>query len=235
MRQVPSGASGCARLEFLDLLLDAKIPGNVGRQIADARKRAHRLDGDGLVGRQRVHARHAHELRHAVDFRRAGAAFAGLAIPAAGEVVGLRRLDFVDDVEHHQALGDLGGVIHELAAAVVVRAPDSESDCFHRVNVQFFISSMTCFNSSRHRRNRFAPQFHGTVRRLGNDGIVFGASGSLSGKSSRKWPPRLSLRSSAEQRDGLGNGQQMLQVNGRVPAGVVFAMAMHGDFAPRAS
>ena len=54
---------------------------------------------------------------HAVDFRRAGAALAGLAIPAAGEVVGLRRLDLVDGVEHDHAFGDFRGVIHELPAA----------------------------------------------------------------------------------------------------------------------
>ena len=85
-------------------------------------KAAHRLDGDGLVRGQCVHARHAHELGHAVDFRRAGAAFAGLAIPAHGQVVGLRGLNFVNDVEHHHALGDLGGVIHELAAGCRRRA-----------------------------------------------------------------------------------------------------------------
>ena len=47
-----------------------------------------------------------------------------------GEVVGLRRLDFVDDVEHDHALGNFRGVVHELAAAVAVRAPDFESTVF---------------------------------------------------------------------------------------------------------
>ncbi len=45
-----------------------------------------------------------------------------------GEVVRLLGLDFVDDIEHHHAFGDFGGVIHEFAAAVGVGAPDSESD-----------------------------------------------------------------------------------------------------------
>ena len=58
---------------------------------------------------------------HAVDFRRARAALAGLAIPAAREVVRLLRLDFVDDIEHDHAFGDFRGVIHEFAAAVGVR------------------------------------------------------------------------------------------------------------------
>ena len=82
----------------------------------------------GLSSRHLVQPRHAHELRHAVDFRRAGAAFAGLAIPAAGEVVGLLGLDLVDDIEHDHAFGDFGRVIHEFAAAVGVAAPDSKSD-----------------------------------------------------------------------------------------------------------
>jgi hypothetical protein len=72
------------------------------------------------VGRVSMRVMHM-SFGDAVDFRRAGAALAGLAIPAAGEVVGLRRLDFVDDVEHDHALGNLRGVIHELAAAASPR------------------------------------------------------------------------------------------------------------------
>ena len=59
---------------------------------------------------------------HAVDLRGAGAALAGLAIPAAGEVVGLFRLDLVNGVEHDHALGDFGGVVLELPAAARRRA-----------------------------------------------------------------------------------------------------------------
>ena len=70
-------------------LLDFEVPGDVGDQILDQRERLHGLDGDGLIERQRVQARHAHQLGHAVDFRRAGTAFARLAVPADGQIVGL--------------------------------------------------------------------------------------------------------------------------------------------------
>jgi hypothetical protein len=135
----PSAVGGVGRawFEFFYFRFDAKVPRNIGREIADARKCAHRLDRDGFVGVQRVHARHAHELWHAVDFGGAGAALAGLAIPAAREVVRLRRLDFVDDIEHHETFGDFRGVIHQFAAAVRVGAPDSESDGLVHFNFNF--------------------------------------------------------------------------------------------------
>ena len=55
------------------------------------------------------------------------------------------------------------------------------------------------------------------------------SAASLFGKSSRKWPPRLSLRSMAAARDGFGNREQIFQINRRMPAGIVFAMAINGD------
>ena len=158
-------------------------------------KRAHRLDGDRLVDRDHVEPRHAHQARLAVDFRRARAALAGLAVPAAGEVVRLRGLDLVDDVEHDHALGGLGLVIDELAGlAFFARTPDAESDCrsfCHLLNdrLQFL----------RHRREsvRGATSWS-HPRPFQTTKLTFAASALLSGKSSRKWPPRLSLRSRAD-------------------------------------
>src|SRR5438874_3597809 len=49
------------RLEGGNPLVDAEIPGDVGDQILDERKRLHRQDGDGLVQRQGVHARLARD------------------------------------------------------------------------------------------------------------------------------------------------------------------------------
>src|SRR5208282_1854557 len=126
-----------------------------------------------------------------VDFRRAGTAFAGLAIPAAREVVGLRRLDFVDGVEHDHAFGNFRWVIHELSAAGVT-APDSERGRIH------FISSMICFNSAGisgigSRRTFIVPSAF-----LRTTMFTLPKPTSLFGKSSRKCPPRLSLRSMAE-------------------------------------
>ena len=104
------------------LFLDLEVPGDVRDQILDQREGLHGLDGDRLIERQRVQARHAHELRHAVDFGRARAALAGLAVPAHREIVGLLGLDLMNGVEHHHAFGDLGGVVLELAAATCRRA-----------------------------------------------------------------------------------------------------------------
>src|SRR2546430_9835511 len=59
------------RLEGGNPLVDAEIPGDVGDQILDERKRLHRQDGDGLVQRQGVHARLASEPRTSVYFSRA--------------------------------------------------------------------------------------------------------------------------------------------------------------------
>ncbi len=99
---------GRARLEFLDAFFDLVIPGNIGHQIAHRRKGSHRLDRDRLVHRQSVEPGHAHQFRHAVDLRRARAAFARFAVPAAGEIAGLFGLDLMHGIEHDHALGHLG-------------------------------------------------------------------------------------------------------------------------------
>ena len=95
LRHAPGavGRVGRARIEFFDSFFDFVIPRNVGHQIFFQRKSFHRLDGYRLVNRQSVHPRHAHQLRHAVDFRRARAAFARLAVPAASQISGLLTLN----------------------------------------------------------------------------------------------------------------------------------------------
>ena len=55
---------------------------------------------------KRVHARLAGEAWAAVDFRRAGAALAGFAIPAHGEIRRLMRLNIVQRVEHDHSRSD---------------------------------------------------------------------------------------------------------------------------------
>jgi hypothetical protein len=81
------GGVGLARLELADLLLDFEIPGDVGHQIANSGKALHRLDGSrACVEIERVEPRHAHQLGHAVDLGGAGAALAGFAVPAHGQV-----------------------------------------------------------------------------------------------------------------------------------------------------
>src|SRR5271166_1321624 len=181
---------GRARLEFLDFFLYPVIPQNVRRQVANPRKRPHWLDGYGFVERQLIESRHAHELRHAIDFGRTGTAFPGLAVPSAGEIVGLRGLNVENGVEHDHALGNFRRVIRKVSA-VRIAAPDFENRRFH------FISSITCFKCSGisgigSRRVRIEPSAS-----LWRMIFTLPSAASLLGKSSRKCPPRLSFRSMA--------------------------------------
>src|SRR5215510_5422183 len=110
------------RLEGRHLLGPVEIEGDVGGEVAIQRK--------GLDGRHRyllariegVHPGHAHEARLAVDLRAARAALARLAVPAAGEIPRLRRLDGVDHVEDDHALLHGHAVFLE-GAALGVAAP----------------------------------------------------------------------------------------------------------------
>src|SRR5215467_4626501 len=155
------------------------------------RKSLHGFDGHGFIERQRVQTRHAHQFRHAVDFGGTGTAFARLTIPADGQIAGLFRLDLMNGIENHHAGGDLGFVVLELSLASLA-APDAECCRLH-----YFISSITCFNSSRmgdigSRVNSSSPRspLRATMLNLPD-------WSSFLGKSSRKWAPRLSFRSSA--------------------------------------
>ncbi len=131
------------RLERLDLLLDLVVPGHIGHEVFDVRKRPHRLDGHRLIERQLVQPRHAHEARIPVDLGRTRAALAGLAVPAARQIGGLRRLDGVDGVEHDHAFADLGGEVLELPLA-----PGPSPDAERRGGHGYLFSSMTCLSSS---------------------------------------------------------------------------------------
>src|SRR5262249_39195233 len=113
------------RLEWRDLRLHAEVPRHVGDQVADARERAHGLDRHRLLERQGVQRGHARGPGPAVDLCRARATLAGLAVPAAREVGRLLGLYAVDRVEDDHALGDLGPIVLQGAAARVA-APDSE-------------------------------------------------------------------------------------------------------------
>src|ERR1700730_90018 len=143
LRNTPAavGSVGRTHLETGDALLHAKIPGNVGDQILHVRERLHGLDGDRLIERDGIEAGHTHELGHAVDLCGAGAALAGLAIPARGEIAGAFCLNLVDGVEHDHALGDFGGEVLKGA-----RASFSTPDATRRGG-HYFISSMICWNS----------------------------------------------------------------------------------------
>src|SRR5262249_40870478 len=90
----PVGAVGLRRLQaqrrhLLGLFV---VVGHVGHEVADQREGPDRRDRDGVARLEQVHAGHAHQARLAVDLGAARAALAGLAGPAAREVVGLGRL-----------------------------------------------------------------------------------------------------------------------------------------------
>ena len=57
------------RIKLLDLLLYFEIPRNVSRQIANQRKRFHRLDRDRFFQRQFIQPRHTHQFRPAINLR----------------------------------------------------------------------------------------------------------------------------------------------------------------------
>src|SRR5207245_8402360 len=163
----------------------------VGDQGLEKRGGFHRLQHHRLVERHLGEARHAHEARQAVDLGRAAAALARLAVPARGEVRSLVGLDAVHRIQHHHPLRDLGRVVLE-ASALRVAPPDAEGRRCHS------ISSMTCLSSAGisgigARSTRISP--FGPRR---TTMLNFAKAGSLSGKSSRKCAPRLSLRSRAE-------------------------------------
>ena len=148
----------------------------------------------------------------------------GLAVPAAREVGRLLGLDLVHGVEHDHALADLGRVVVLNSPALAVAAPDAKRrlrswsdrlvslprDSPVQTSVRpavgqighvalliaHFISSITCFSSAgiggigtRSTCIRRPPRARHDVE--------LAELGALSGKSSRKCPPRLSLRSIA--------------------------------------
>ena len=123
---------GRSRLERFDLFLHPKIPRDICHQIFNKWKGLHGFDRDRSFQWQFAEARHAHQLRHPVHFRRARPAFACLAVPSAGEIGRLRPLDVVHGVEHDHAFGHIGGVIAKLAASGIA-TPDFENCCFQKV------------------------------------------------------------------------------------------------------
>ena len=96
---------------------------HVGDQVPDDREGPQRGHRDRLGLGEGVHPGHAHQPGLAVDLGAAGAALAGLAVPADGQVRGLGRLQPVDDVEDDLALVHLDLELLQHAAGVVA-APD---------------------------------------------------------------------------------------------------------------
>ena len=145
------------------------------------------------------HARHAHQPRLAVDLRAARSASPRLAVPAHGERRLLLGLDVVNGVEHdHPGVGlDLVGL--ELAPRSSRRG--------RRCSVAFLLgrsASSTSFSSSTAWISgggvgvRDFVDLHPASASCATTMFTFEKCPlSISGKSSRACPPRLSLRASA--------------------------------------
>src|SRR5439155_6018847 len=186
------GRVGRARGERADLPLDPEVPAHVGDQVLVVRKGAHRLDGDRLRQVEVAQPAHAHELRPPVDLGGAGAALACLAVPADGEVGRLLGLDLVHGVQHYHPLRGLGGVVG-VRPLPTGAAPDAEGRLRHH-----FISSMIRLRSSRIGGMATLWSSMAPARLRSRARLTQPCSALLPGKSSRKWPPRLSFRASAE-------------------------------------
>src|SRR4029453_3376198 len=104
-----------------------EVERHVGAKVADDREGARGVAGDRLAPLEDVQAGHAQQARAAVDLGRAGAALAGLAVPAHGQVAGLGGLDAVDGVQHHLTVLAGHGVVAQLPAGLVA-APQPEVD-----------------------------------------------------------------------------------------------------------
>src|ERR1700683_3037249 len=102
----------------------------------------HGFDGHRFGDIDLAHPRHAHEARLSIYLGRARSAFAGLAVPAHGHVIGLGGLDAVNNVQHNHAILDLGLVIDE-PAGLTLAAPYFEN----HGSGHYLFSSTTCFNS----------------------------------------------------------------------------------------
>src|SRR5467141_4977346 len=188
----PVRAVGLRRLEaqrrhLLGLLV---VVGDVGDEVADGREAADRRHRDRLALLEEIHPRHAHEARLAVDLGAARAALAGLAVPAHREVGGLRGLDAVDDVEdHHPGVG-LDPVRLEVAAAGV-SAEHVHGERRHHLRSWNSALSSGGISGSGSRLTWRRPSLSR------NTTLTLPQVSSVYGWSSRVWPPRLSLRSSA--------------------------------------
>ena len=161
IRQVPSGASGFRGLNGLIFFLTSKFhETSVTRSRIGGKARI----GSTVTGSSSGSSsqpRHAHQPRLAVDLRRAGAALARLAVPAASEVAGLRRLDAVDRVEHDHPGDDLGGVVAKCAVwrlrlRQTLKLPGVGR--WQLVVIVLLFDDLLQFR--RHLGNRHAPQLH---------------------------------------------------------------------------
>lgn len=119
------------RAEGSNPLFHLVVPGNIRDEVLHMGEGLHRFDDDRFAGGKVAEPGHAHEPRHAVDLGGAGPAFARFAIPAAGQVRRLRRLNLVDGIQNDHPFPDFHGIIPELALPPF-SAPDAKQRLRHQ-------------------------------------------------------------------------------------------------------
>src|SRR5262249_35214086 len=132
LRHAPGavGRVGRTRRETGDPALDGEVPRHVGDEVAHRRGGVEGLDRRPLLEATGRGGRQTHDPGPPVYLPRARAALPGLAVPAAGEIGRLLRLDAMHGVEHHHALADLGAVVLESPRAALP-PPDPERRARH--------------------------------------------------------------------------------------------------------
>ncbi len=106
IRQVPSAASGLRGANFL-------IPG-LTRKFHDTSVTRSRMEGNARIGSTVTGSVRSSSLSRVMHMSsgmplilgRAGAALAGLAVPAAGQIIGVLSLNLVHGIEDDHAFGD---------------------------------------------------------------------------------------------------------------------------------
>src|SRR6266508_908499 len=129
LRHLPARA--WARGKRRDLAVDFVVPRDVRHEVAGDGKRLHRRHDHRLIERKSVHPGLAREPRATVDFRRTGAAFARLAVPAHGEVRREVALNVVERIENDHPGRDGDPVLDELAS-LARPAEDFQESFGHR-------------------------------------------------------------------------------------------------------
>jgi hypothetical protein len=108
-----------ARAEWRNLSVDLVVPGYVGYQISDDWKTLHRLDSNGFIYWQSIHAGLARQSGTAIDFCRTRAALACFAVPPDRKVRRQVSLNVMKRIEHNHTRRDRYFVLNQLTASAV--------------------------------------------------------------------------------------------------------------------
>src|SRR5258708_2433567 len=123
--------------EGRDFFIDAIVPRDVGDQVFNDGERFHRVDGNRFVGGERIDAGLAGKPWTAIDLRRAGAALAGLAVPADSEIRFQVTLYIMQRIQNNHAWSNRDFVL--LRASGLLVAPEHFQDRFRHHSPFLFV------------------------------------------------------------------------------------------------